>query len=133
MQLVVDTNVFAAAIIRKGDTRRLLFSGEHMLYSPERVRIEIARNAAEFMKKAGVSENEFNEIVELVFENIIIVPAGEYKGNKEEAKRLCPKNHEADWPFLGLALKLNCPLWTGDASLQEQDKVKIITTKQLIG
>ena len=133
MGLVTDTNIIVAAILRKGDTRKIIFSKNFELYSPDRVHTEIIKHKEEFMKKAKMTNEEFLAAIELTFENISTVPVEEYIQFKAQAQKLAPKGHEDDWPFLALALKLDCTLWTNDKALHEQKEVKTTTTKELIG
>jgi len=132
MNLVADTNVVVAAILRKGDTRKIVFSKNHCLHSPDRVHDEILKHSEEFMEKACFGREEFLEAIALTFENITTVPIEEYSNFKESAIKAAPKGHEDDWPFIALAMKLNCPLWTNDTALKSQGKVSIITTQELI-
>ena len=37
-----------------------------------------------------------------------------------------------DTAYIALALHLNCPIWSNDKKLKKQDKVKVITTKELL-
>ncbi|HLC79822.1 MAG TPA: PIN domain-containing protein [archaeon] len=132
MAYTVDTNIVVAAILRKGDTRRIIFSKNFELYSPDRLEHEVLKHSEEFMKKANMTKEEFLTAVELALENITILPIEEYVLFKEQAQKLCPKGHENDWPFLALALKYDTPLWTNDIALHKQKEVKIVTTKELI-
>ncbi|MFH1256182.1 MAG: PIN domain-containing protein [Candidatus Diapherotrites archaeon] len=132
MQLVVDTNIIVSALLRKGDTRRLVFSKRFELFSPDRVKFEIAKNKHEFMQKGSMNEEEFLTAVELLLGNVSIVPAEEYAPLKNKADSLCPKGHEDDWPFIALSLKLNCGLWSQDSALKKQSIVNVYSTAGLI-
>lgn len=58
----------------------------------------------------------------------------EFSNIKILAKKFEGKYNEVikDIDSLALALKLNAPLWTHDKLLKEQDKIKILTTKEII-
>ncbi|MDD5148112.1 MAG: PIN domain-containing protein [Candidatus ainarchaeum sp.] len=132
MQLVADTNAIVAALLRKGETRNLLFSKQFEIFAPDRAKLEVLNHKQEFMEKLGLAENQFQNAVELVFENIAIIPIEEYFALKQDALFICPEGHKADWPFLALALKFKCALWSQDSGLKKQAKVKVFSTSELI-
>ncbi|MFQ5531630.1 MAG: PIN domain-containing protein [Candidatus Nanoarchaeia archaeon] len=41
-------------------------------------------------------------------------------------------NDVDDSPYIALALKTNCPIWSNDKGLKHQSKVKILSTEDLI-
>jgi len=34
--------------------------------------------------------------------------------------------------YIALALKLNCPIWSNDTDLKQQDRIKVYNTKELL-
>lgn len=132
MRLVADTNIIVASLLRKGQTRNLLFSKRLQLFSPDSVQLEILRHKEEFKQKGSMTEQQFLASLELELENISIVPIEEYCSLKQKALSLCPKGHEEDWPFIALALKIECPLWSNDTALKKQAAIKVYTTTELL-
>jgi predicted nucleic acid-binding protein len=45
---------------------------------------------------------------------VIPVPEGSYGGLEAAARRRLARRDESDWPYVALALRLNCPIWTED-------------------
>ncbi|MDD5162774.1 MAG: PIN domain-containing protein [Candidatus ainarchaeum sp.] len=132
MQLVADTNILVASLLRKGDTRKLLFSKVFELFAPESITLEILAHKEEFKQKGSMTESEFETALALELENVTILPVEEYGLLKQKALELCPKGHEDDWPFIALALKINCALWTQDSALKKQSQVKVFNTTELL-
>jgi predicted nucleic acid-binding protein len=132
MQLVTDTNILVAALLRKGDTRKLLFSKKFELFAPDNINTEILHHKEEFKQKGSMTEQEFLTALELTLENVSLVPIEEYASFRQKALSLCPEGHKNDWPFLALALKLSCPLWSNDLALKKQTTIKIHTTTELL-
>jgi len=132
MQLVADTNIVVAALLRKGDTRSFLFSKKVELFSPDRIGIEILNHKEEFLKKASMNESQFRQALELLLEEVSIIPVEEYSSLNQKALSLCPKGHEDDWPFFALSLKLSCPLWSNDSALKNQSTIKVYSTTDLL-
>ncbi len=46
---------------------------------------------------------------------VVPVPYDVYGGVEQAARKRLTGRDEKDWPFLALALQLNCPIWTEDA------------------
>jgi len=132
MQLVADTNIIVASLLRKGQTRNLLFSKRLQVFSPDSVQLEILRHKEEFKQKGSMTEQQFLDALELELENIGIVPIEEYCSLKQKALLLCPKGHADDWPFIALALKIECPLWSNDAALKKQTTIRVYSTAELL-
>ena len=132
MNLVVDTSVVVAALLKPGNTRTLIFSPMLKLYSPERLEIEIIKNKEKFKEYSHMSEEEFFEALDLLLKQIEIIPLEEYVKKTQEAKDLCKARDESDWPFAALALKLNIPIWTSDPDLLKgQKRVPVMKTSHL--
>lgn len=132
MQFVVDTNIVVAALLRKGDTQKLLFSNLFEFFSPDFIRVEVLKHRQEFMQKASMNEAEFLNALELAFENIVVAPPEEYLQFEEKALSICPEGHKDDWPFIALSLKLDCAVWSNDSALKRQQKIKVFSTKELL-
>ena len=54
----------------------------------------------------------------------------DYDKNIKAAEEISPDKADSD--FIALSLKYNCPLWSNDAILKKQDKIAVISTKELI-
>src|SRR3989344_111159 len=132
MQLVVDTNIVVSALLRKGDTRRVLLSNSFEFFSPESMKLEVLKHKKEFMEKGSMGEEEFFVVLGLELENISVLPVEEYSPFKKKALGLCPEGHEDDWPFIAVALKLGCPLWSQDSALKRHGVVKVLNTKEVM-
>lgn len=133
MDLVVDTSVVVAALLKSGSTRALIFSPFLKLYSPERLEIEILKNKEKFKEYSNLTDEEFFGALNLLLKQIEIIPIQEYAQKTKEAKELCVARDETDWPFVALALKLNIPIWTSDPDLLKGQKIiPVMKTSDLI-
>ena len=132
MELVVDTSVVVAAVLKDGSTRNLVFNPLLKLYSPERLEPEILKNKEKFKECGRLTEEQFHESLTLVLKQIEIIPFEEYVEKELVAKEIC-KRDESDWPFIALALKLHLTIWSNDPDLMKgQNKVKVISISDLI-
>ena len=85
MKVVIDTNVFMAAMISDSVVRRLLSSRKIIFYLPEFALDEVEKYKEELKAKSGYSEEEFQQLKTLLLENIAIVPKDLVKKHMKEA------------------------------------------------
>jgi len=137
MSLTIDANEIFSAIIAKGrdeKTKKLdiLFSEKVKLYAPSKLfeEVEKEKNAIKLMKLSGFSESEFNLFVELLKLRIHLVQTNEFSEKLAQAKSLSP--HDKDLPYFALALKMECPIWSGEKKFTNQQEIKVYNTKDLI-
>ena len=53
-----------------------------------------------------------------------------YKQFIEHAKLLVEDLDDA--PYIALALKLNCPIWTNDSDFKNQKRIRVLSTEEII-
>jgi len=77
-------------------------------------------------------KSEIERGVFLASSFIKIMPREFYRDVMEKAYKICKKFDEKDSPFVGLALKLEIPIWTHDRGILENEgEYKAITTAAL--
>lgn len=133
MQLVVDSNILLAALIKSSVTRNLLLDPRLILISPEHLMFETLRHIKEddeVRSKILLNDFELDELLSYLMQRIAIKPKESYNFFIEEALKVAP--HDKDAPFIALALSLNCPIWSNDRALSKQSKVKVISTDEVI-
>jgi len=64
MELVIDANILFAALIKKSGTSEMLF--KHTLYAPEFIFIEFQKYKEELKAKTHRSEEDFNELFDVI-------------------------------------------------------------------
>ena len=129
MDVVIDSNILFAALLKESGTSGILF--KHKLYAPEFI-FEEFRKYKEYLKgKTKRTEEDFNGLFDLFERNVILVPREEIEPFIEKAKKISPD--EKDVFYLALALKLRCGLWSNDGDLKEkQDTIQVYSTEELI-
>ncbi|MEK6968098.1 MAG: PIN domain-containing protein [Nanoarchaeota archaeon] len=129
MDLVVDSNILFAALLKESGTSDILF--KHKLYAPEFI-FEEFRKYRDYLKgKTKRNDENFNEFFDLFERNVMLIPREEIESFLENAEKISPD--AKDVPYLALALKLRCSLWSNDRDLKEkQDVVKVYSTEELI-
>ncbi|TFG23875.1 MAG: PIN domain-containing protein [Promethearchaeota archaeon] len=131
MKLVVDANILFAALIKEGSTAELLISDKLQLFAPEFLFEEFSKYKDLILKKTHRSNKEFNQFLDLLKEQITIVPKKEITPLIEKAEKISPD--PKDTIYLALALALNSNVWSNDKKLKEgQKKVIVFSTEELI-
>lgn len=126
---MADTNILFTFFWGHSALPRIMSSQDIELYSPEFALEEIKKHSAEIRRKTMLSEAEFNSKRRELAILVEFVPFGEYQEFFKKLKNIPDKD---DIDFLALALKLNCPLWSNDSQLKNQNLLKVISTKELL-
>lgn len=131
MKLVIDTNQIIAALIKDGICRKIILDSKYNFISPDFTTTEINKYKELILKKSGLSERSFDLILNILLEKIDIRPIIEYKNKIPEALGMI--SDKKDVPFLALAMSENADgIWSDDKHFKEQEKIKIISTKEFI-
>lgn len=133
LPIVVDTNVVFSALIKNKLTRKLLLDQRLALFYPEHLETEFAKHNREISARVGISEKKSEQTFYLLMKKsgIRFLPQSSYDFLKPQALASCPSGHENDWPFLALAIFLNCALWSNDKALKKQSRVAVHSTREI--
>ena len=135
MKLVLDANIVFSAMIAKGRKLKstkidLLFSGKLEFFAPTLLLLELLNNKEEIKSKSTFSDTDFNNFVEMLKLRVKFIPLKYLSDELKEAKEIC--NELKDIAYFALAIKLNCPIWSGEKSFKEQSRIEVLNTKELI-
>jgi predicted nucleic acid-binding protein len=130
MLIVVDANVIFSALLSKDSKAFDIFAvnrifGVFEFVAPEYLFYEIDKRRDKIMSLTKLSKKELEDIFSFLKGEIEFVSMDEFKDKSHEAKQLV--QHEKDAPYIALALKLICPVLSGDKGLKKQSKVKILS------
>lgn len=132
MRLVVDSNVVFSALFNKGKSfevfaaNRLFKTFE--LVSTEFMFSEIGKRLDKLLSESKLTKEELSEVFSFIKNEINLISSSEFSDKLDEAKKL----NEKDSPYLALALKLNCPILSGDKGLTGQKMVKILPPSEAL-
>ncbi|MFX1445221.1 MAG: PIN domain-containing protein [Promethearchaeota archaeon] len=131
MKLVVDANILFAALIKEELTAELLISDKLQLFAPEFLFAEFSKYEELILKKTHRSKKDFKKYLELLKEQITIIPKKEITLFIDKAEKISPD--PKDTIYLALALALKSSIWSNDKSLKEfQEEVTVLSTEELI-
>jgi predicted nucleic acid-binding protein len=132
MRLVVDANVLFSALIKGGETQRLLILPIHELYAPEFVLEELEKHHDEILAKSRRSKEEFAAVLQSFRKIIEIIPQKEFASFLNKVEKFCPD--PGDVSYFALASWLGCGIWSNDKDLKEkQNVIKVYSTYELMG
>lgn len=113
--LVVDANIIISCLLKK-----------FQLFAPEFLWIEVRKHEEELLKETKLLRDEFDEVMEFLMEEITVVSSSQFLEFLPEAKKILSE-HPKDVPYLALALKLKCPIFSGDKVLKRLSLVKVLS------
>jgi len=82
------------------------------------------------IEKTERPDIEFEELLAVYMRRINFVPSEEIEPYLSEARKISPDPNDA--VYFAVALKVNASLWTNDAILKKQDRIKVYSTKELL-
>lgn len=101
--------------------------------APEYTFVEILKHTDLIKKKAKLASNDLQYVMDMLFTRITIYPKEEYADCYIQAIEIMKDIDPDDAPFLALAMKTKVDgIWSEDKGFQQQNHVKIYTTKELI-
>jgi predicted nucleic acid-binding protein len=130
--LIIDSNILISALIKKGITRDILTNLNINFIFPEYGLEEVYFYKREIVKKAKISEGEFDLLLLRLLKYVRLVPIEVFINFREEADKIMRDIDRQDVVFISTALAFHCPVWSDDKHFQKQKEVVIYTTKDMI-
>jgi predicted nucleic acid-binding protein len=130
MILVIDANILFSALIRNSLTANLLFNANLYLYTPQFIVDEFLKYENDILRRMSRTHEDFVQVMHMLKDIILTVQEDEYKKFMKDAEKISPD--DKDVMYFALALKLGCAIWSNDARLKEQDKVKVYSTEDVV-
>jgi len=133
MKLVIDTNAVISALIKDSVSRRIIMHGNLSFIAPDYTLQEIAKHEDYICSKSGISPENFQILLDIMFSRITILPKADYSANMDEAMELIGREDIKDIPFIACAIATSANgIWSDDEDLQKQGRVKVFRTKALM-
>lgn len=133
--VVIDINILISALIKNDSvTARIIKSGIFEIYYPEDGMFELEKYRDYIIKKRkkALQKKSFDYALGFLLESIIVIPSSLYEDKIREAYEIMRDIDEKDTPFLALALKLQCPIWSNDGDFEEQNLVEVYKTSYIL-
>ncbi len=132
MKLVLDTNIFIAAIIKDSSVRHLIIKSPLPLLFPEVILTEIDKHTPELLKKSKLSPADFEKVKSVLLEYVEVIPTSTIKPYARKAAQIISEIDPNDAAFIATCLAYNATLWSDDKDLKKQNEVAVLNTKEII-
>lgn len=132
MKVVVDANRIISALLKDGETRRVLLATDAALYAPAFLKAEIEKHERMLRTRSGLTANQLHDLLETVFAPVHWVPDEAVRAKIPEAEGLLGHIDAKDVPYLACALAVEADgIWSGDPDFDGQKAVRRIGVKEL--
>ena len=135
MRLVVDANVVVSSLLRGGVPFKVFALNSSLnrfeFLAPDFLLSETEKHKEELIRETKLPEDIFFDTMSFLFEEVNIVPAEEFKEFVPKAKKML-SGHIKDVPYLALALKLGCPIFSGDKVLKRLSPIRVFSPRELM-
>ena len=133
--LVVDVNVIISSLLGEGNSL-IVFKLNSILerykfISPEFVLVEFNKHSSEIAKRSKLSIEESTKVMNFISRQINLISDSAFIDKIPEARKIL-KEHEKDVPYLAIALKKNCNIFSGDRVFKKLCPDKVKTPKVLL-
>lgn len=83
-------------------------------------------------QKSNLSEGEFERLVDDLLKYLKIIRTEDIIDFREEANKIIGSIDKDDVLFFAAALAFSCQIWSDDLHFRQQQRIKILTTQDLI-
>jgi predicted nucleic acid-binding protein len=118
--IIIDSNIIISALIKDGITRDILTNFSINFAFPQDGLEEIYCCKTEILKKANITEREFNILFLRILKYIRLIPLDILFNFKDKSKQIMENIDKDDVIFIAAALALNCPIWSEDKLLKNR-------------
>ena len=132
MRLVVDTNRVIAALIKDSISRRIILHLNAELITIPLLKEEILKHKQVVISKSGVNETELDLVLQKLYSKMIFLSEESIKKYRQEAIKIMDQIDPDDSQFIAVALATKADIWSDDKHFQQQKKIKVWKTKDLI-
>ncbi len=133
MKIIIDVNVLFSALIRDSTTRTILVKSGFDFYFPEPSLHKIRKYKEYILEKTGLREEEYTQLLGLLFKYIKLIPTEQIEKNWEQAKQIMGHIDEEDVTFIAAALGTSeSIIWSDDSDFDKQQKIAVFKTKDIV-
>jgi predicted nucleic acid-binding protein len=132
MNIVIDSNILFAALIKNSTTRKIILEYEGFFLFPSLIFEEMQKHKHELLDKSGMTINDFNLLLSLLIKKVIIIPEEKLLPFKQQADDLVRDIDPDDSIFVACALAYKGALWTDEKQLKKVKTIRVLNTKEII-
>jgi predicted nucleic acid-binding protein len=134
MILAVDFNVVFSALVTNGKSRFIFelndILGKFEFISTQYMYSELDDNLGKLTSLSKLSKEDILKVLEFIKSRVEIIPFAAFEDKAKEAASEAP--HLKDVPYVALALKFNCKIFSGDKGLKKALPDRVITPSEAL-
>ena len=133
MRVVIDANIFFAALLKAGGIRKFLFTAPWTFLFPEAIVNEYEEHKEELRKKSGLSEEEIDRMTFFLFSYVQRISNEFLLPYVDQAEKIVKTIDPDDLPLIACALAHpSSVLWSDDKALKQQNEVNVLNTREIM-
>jgi|SRR3989338_2296532 len=133
MKLVIDSNVFFAALLKDSNVRVVLFYGNYEFFIPAYVLQEFKEHEDELLGKTTYSREELTLIASSILQIISLIDDASIQSVMEQAKDIMDVIDRDDTPIIAAALAIQADgIVTFDPHFKQQNKIRVFDVDELM-
>lgn len=133
MKLVIDTNRIMAGFLRDSTSRKIILHDAFSFYAPDYIETELFKHRSYLVKKAKISEPDFEILMNILLERVTLVPFEDFGQEYDQAMQIMKTIDENDSPFLAVGIALGIKgIWTEDRHFLRQNLLNVYSTGNLV-
>ena len=133
MIFILDVNILLSALIKDSTTREIIAKSGQDFHFPEPSLQKISKYKDLILKKSGLSEQDFLEVLHHLLNFIKLIPTEQIITNWEKAKEIMEHIDPEDVIFIATALSHpDSIIWSDDAHFDKQNRALTMKTKQIL-
>lgn len=133
MNIIIDSNILFSALIKDAITRKIILNYDGYFLFPSFIFEEMEKHKDELLKKSKMRKHDFNKLLNILLQKVIIIPSETLLPYKKEALHIVKEIDKNDAMFIACALRHQpSVLWTDDKKLKQQSVIPIIDTSEMI-
>ena len=121
-----------AGLLKDSGSRKIILHDSFSFYAPDYIETELLKHRLYLVKKAKVSEPDFDILMRTLLDKVILVPFEDFEQEYDHAIQIMEPIDENDSPFLAVGLALGISgIWTEDRHFLKQNILKVYTNRDL--
>lgn len=132
MKLIIDSNVFFAALLKDSNVRAAVVFSSHQFFIPAYVLQELEEHEEELLEKTTYSKEEFALIISSILQKLSVIEDTLIQAEMEKAKGIMDSIDPDDTPIVAAALAIQADgIVTFDPHFKQQSALKIFDVNEL--
>ncbi len=131
MNIVLDANIFIAALMGSRSHIVIITSYHHKFYAPRKIIEEIKKHKEYICERSGYTSEEFDAAFNALVVFVKLMERSEYNAFFKQAKHALEKRDLKDADYVACAQVVHADfIWTNDKDFSVQNLVKTKTTQR---